>query len=449
MHLVNAARPALSGTLARLVQELRSRGTRDTATTLSGSLGRYALGFAASVIIARGLGPTAYGLIAIVSAVLAIVDTVGDFGLTYTAVRAVSRTRATDPERSCALANGYLSLSLLTQTLAMVGGALTAGAAVRLLGQEEAEPYVLLALFGLVPAAASGAVTALLQARSCFGAMTALQVVTGSTYLLGILALALVGGLSVQAVVLLGALNPVIGFLCGVRLLPAGLVRLDQLLAAPARRTWAELARFGRWIWLSSIFSLLASQLDLLLLSHYATAATVGVYALASNLAQKLDVINQARFTTLMPAVAELQRRGEISRFFRDSLKRGALLALGLGLASLIVLPAFIPIVYGSDFEAAINVLSVLLVVVLFDLVTSPIFLLSSALNEPRAVAAADGARGLVVVLVGVAAIPATGPIGAAVARLAGRVAGVAVMLIAVQVSNNRRAAATTTDHPV
>src|SRR5207302_2491794 len=76
------AAPALAEWLRR---ELRSVGARHSAITLTGSLGRLGLGFVASVIIARTLGPAGYGLIALLSLVIAILDTVFDFGLTYTA----------------------------------------------------------------------------------------------------------------------------------------------------------------------------------------------------------------------------------------------------------------------------------------------------------------------------------------------------------------------------
>src|SRR5690242_4060364 len=74
---------------AWLGAELRSTGARHSAVTLAGSLGRLGLGFVASVLIARTLGPAGYGLIALLSLVVAVLDTVADFGLTYAAVHAV------------------------------------------------------------------------------------------------------------------------------------------------------------------------------------------------------------------------------------------------------------------------------------------------------------------------------------------------------------------------
>src|SRR5690606_15466617 len=77
MHLPTFVR-SIANLGARLVTELRGPELRHSTITLTGSLGRFALGFVTSVMLARLLGPSGYGLIALVSLVLSIVDTLGD-----------------------------------------------------------------------------------------------------------------------------------------------------------------------------------------------------------------------------------------------------------------------------------------------------------------------------------------------------------------------------------
>jgi O-antigen/teichoic acid export membrane protein len=254
--------------------------------------------------------------------------------------------------------------------------------------------------------------------------------VTGSTYLIGIVTLTVTGNLSISSVLLLGAVNPLIGYVVGLRLLPPGLLAIGRVLSKPARRAWGELAGFSRWMWVSAILSLLAAQLDLILLSLWAPAATIGIYALAFTLAQKLDLINQARLTALLPVASALRTRSEIGRYTRRSLARGLLLALGLALVTPLLGP-FITTFYGPEFADSAGIVLILMVVVLFDLVTSPLCLLGFALGQPRALAGADAVRVATLVVTGVLLIPSFGPIGAALARLAGRVSG-ALFILAV-----------------
>lgn len=430
------ARPLIPDIRRWLATEFRSPGTRHFVVTLAGNISRFALGFVASVLIARGLGPAGYGLVALVSAALGLVDTIGDFGLTFAAIRAISRSLDAEPNRARWLAHGYLSLAMIANAAAAGAGFVFAGPIAELmLGRTDAEPYVRLALLGLVSVAGNGFATALLQSTRRFGELAALQVLTAFTYILGIVALAIAGRLDVVSVVLLGAVNPLVGFVIGLVRLPW--ISLDKIFARPARRTWGELVVFGKWLWASAILSLLASQLDLVMLSHWAPPAVVGVYALAFNLALKMDIVNQTRFTVLMPAVSALQTRQAIGEFVRRNLARSMLMGAGLALT----IPFFQPFIiafYGPAYAGAIQVLIVLTVVVIHDLVTSPLILLAFAMGQPRALAASDAVRVTILLGAGWLLIPSFGPIGAALARLAARGAGAAFILTLIALRSRR-----------
>ncbi len=412
-----------------LIAELRSQETRHLALTFAGYAGRFALSFIASVIIARWLGPIGYGLIALVSVVLNLADTLGDFGLTYSAVRAISRQLGTEPDRARQLAHGYFSLALIANSIAALAGFVLAEPIARdLLGRPEAEPYLQIALLGLISVAGSGFAMALLQATRRFKELAALQIASALIYLIVIVALAATGKLNVFAVVLLGVLNPLLSFFIGRQFFPPHWISLRATFALSARRAWGELVAFGKWLWVSAIFSLLASQLDLLLLSHWASAAVVGIYALAFNLATKLDIVNQTRMTVLLPTVSALDTRQQMNHYIRQSL---ALSIVGTTVFALLV-PFFAPFImtfYGAAYAEAVNALIVLTAVVIFDLVTSPLILLGFPLNQPRALAASDVVRVLTLLAVGWLLIPLWGPIGAALARLASRMSGAVFML--------------------
>jgi O-antigen/teichoic acid export membrane protein len=411
------------------VAEIDSAGTRNVAITLAGNLGRLTLGFVSSVIIARALGPAGYGVIALVSVVLAIADTVGDFGLTYTAVRSVARTSKKEPAYAGELAHGYLTLGLLASTAtALLGVALAGPIARLLLDRADLAPYLRLAMVGLVTLAGSGFAAAMLQATYRFGRLAVAGVVSGATYLACIAGLAGLGHLSVGSVIAVGVVNPLVGFALGLALLPRGFVRLRGAFSRSAVRAWPELTAFGKWMWVSAMFSLLASHLDLLMLNHWSSPGVLGAYALAFNMSQKMDSVNQARFMVLVPTASALRTRQEMTEYLRRTSRRSVLLVAGFALAVPFMRP-FIGAFYGAGFSDALWPLIVLAAVVAFDAVTAPFILLALPLDQPRALAASDAARVAVLAGAGWFLIPLLGPIGAALSRLASRVAGVAVVL--------------------
>ena len=419
-----AAPPASGqGFLARWLRQ-------DLVVTLGGSVGRLGLGFVASIVIARQLGPAGYGLIALVSLVVSVLDTVADFGLTNTAVHAVARGLSKGLPTAAPIAAGYWSLTLVLNAAGAATGFLLAGPIASLaLGRPDAEPVVRLVVLGLLSVAGNGACAALLQASRQFGRLAALQVLTQCTYLMGVLALAATGHMSVEAVVLLGVVNPLVGFLLGLQFLPRGLLDPRLGLGHAARSAWVDLARFSRWLWISSVLSLLAAQLDLALVGRWLPAVEVGLYALALNLATKLDILNQARFTVLLPSVATLSREG-----MRSHVRRGLLRSAALSVPLLLALPLAGPLVglvYGQAYLDAVPALLVLMLAVVFDLLTTPLILLAYPMNAPRVLAASDVLRVTTLVCMAAPLVPALGPSGAALAKLGAKVVGAAFTLLA------------------
>jgi O-antigen/teichoic acid export membrane protein len=425
---------------AWLGSHLRTPENHRLAVTLGGYVGRFGLTFITSIIIARWLGPDGYGLIALVAAAFAIADTVGDFGLTYAAIRAVARATSDATDRARELASGYLSLAFLTNTAAAVVGLLFAGPIAHVaLGRSETEPYLRIAFIGLISVSGSGFVTAMLQATQRFIRLALIQIFMAATYLAGILLLVAMDSLSVSTVVLLGAVNPLLGFVVGLRLLPRGFVAVSRVAARTSHQTWAELTRFGKWLWISAMLSLLASQLDLLLLAHWATASVVGTYALAFNLAMKLDLINQARLTVLLPVASRLSQGDEMRRYIHQNLVQGCALSLAL-LLTLPLAGPLIETIYGTTYREAVEWFQLLLAVVIFDLLSTPFLLLAFPLNSPGLLAASDLVRVLTLVLVGVWLIPTIGPAGAVLAKMASRIAGATVTLAGLSQRGRRMA---------
>jgi O-antigen/teichoic acid export membrane protein len=339
-------------------------------------------------------------------------------------VRAIARHLAVEPDYARTLAHAYFALALVANTLAALIGFTLADPIARVVfGKPEVASYIRLALMGLVTVAGSGFAMALLQATRRFGELAALQVLTALTYLAGIVALVVSGNLSVLTVVLLGALNPMVGFMLGLKTLGRGWISLRAMFAASARRARDELITFGKWVWVSTLFSLLAAQMDLLLLGGWVPAPQLGIYALAFNLSMRLNLISEIRFTILMPKASALRTRKEIREYAQRnlawSLIVSVLLALGLPFAA-----PFIVTFYGNEYAGSISLLVVLVAAVVVDLVNAPLALLAFPFNTPKMLAVADVVRVIALIVVAAALIPTLGAMGAALAKLSAKAIG-------------------------
>jgi O-antigen/teichoic acid export membrane protein len=401
--------------------------TRGWAVVTSAGVARLGLGFVASLVIARALGPADFGTFAVLAASVGIVGGLAEGGLTEAAVLRISGGWSDQPGAAQQRARAFFWLRLGLAATVVAAGCLVAGPlAQRILTTDDG--LLRWALLGIVATAASGAVSAMLQATGAFGRMSSLTLFnTGLTALLAV-GLALSSRLDLlAALVVLGIGTSLATFLLGIWMLPA---RWTLRLPRPAelRLEAAHLVRTGRWLWLASVFAMLTANAEVLLLNRWAALPLVGAYALALNLATKADLVNTSLYTVLLPGVTRLDDRGKVAGYLRRGIFRSGLIALGL----LVLIPVSEPLimlVYGADYATAVLFFQLLLGVMIFDVLLTPVLLLPLAYRQPKLLAAADGLRAVTLVLVAVGLIPIYGAFGAILARFGARLAGAAIVL--------------------
>jgi len=404
--------------------------TRGWAVVTSAGVLRLGLGLIASLVIARALGPAGFGIYAVLAATVGIVGTLAEGGLTEAAVLRISavwgHAAQAEQAKSRAMAFFWVRIGLAAATVG-VGCAFAGLVANNALNGIDAG-LLRWALLGIVATAASGAVSAMLQASGAFGRMSSLTLInTGLTAVLAI-ALAAIGRLDlVNALVVLGLGTSVATFVAGKAMLPAGW-RLGLPSMDALRFETGQLVRIGRWLWLASLFAMLTANAEVLLLNRWAGLSLVGSYALALNLASKADLVNQSLYTVLLPGVGGLDVRTRLASYARRGLIRGATIGLGLLLLIPLAEPVIV-LVYGAEFAPAAAFLRLLVGIVILDVLLTPFLLLPLAYRQPRLLAAADGTRAVTLVLVALALLPVYGAYGAVAARLAARVGGAIVVL--------------------
>lgn len=404
--------------------------TQGWLVVTSGSVARLGLGFIASIIIARALGPAAFGVYSVLAAVAAFGGVATDLGLTNAAVRRVAAAWPDDHDRV-----GDLWRSFFWFRILVVGGAVGLGVLVAgtvspvFLDVGNGDLYLRLALIGILATALSGSVTGMLQATGRFGRLSAVLMVNSGLTVLLALILARAGMLNVTtALLILGIGTSLVSLGLAYRLLPG-----SWPLTPPDRETFTrnagDLTRFGVWLWVGSIFSTLALYLDVLIVNNWAAPAAVGVYALAVNLTVKVEVVNQSLYTVLLPTASALRDREDVRSYIRRGLLRSGLIAAAL-LPFIFLARPLIVLFYGEAYGGAAGLFQGLLGVAMLNVVLTPLLMLAFTYDRPRLIALADGTRALTLLAVALALVPMVGSIGAVVAKLAAALAGGVVILI-------------------
>ena len=407
--------------------------TRGWAIVTAAGVARLGLGFVASIVVARALGPEDYGVYAVLAATVGIVGAVAEGGLSEAAVQRMASVRATAAD--CARERGrqffWLRLGLAALVIAVACG-VAGPASGWVLRLPDDGGLLRWALLGVVATALSGAVAAMLQAIGWFGRMSAITLANAALTSVLALGLAAVGQLNLlTALVVLGIGTSLASFAVGVWLLPPAWRPRGPRLA-DLRAEAGPLLRTGRWLWLASLCAMLTANLDVLLLNHWSPLAGVGAYALAVSLATKADVVNHSLYTVLLPAASSLGGGRDVGGYLRRGLVRSALICVPL-LALGVVADPLIVFFYGAEFAPAVGLFRLLLGVVACDVVLTPMLLLPLTYQRPQVMAAADALRATTLGVVGAGLIPGYGPVGAVSARLAAKLAGAALVLLALQ----------------
>jgi O-antigen/teichoic acid export membrane protein len=304
-----------------------------------------------SVAVARLLGPSGTGTLALAVTLVAVSTTVFSLGLRSGVIYRVSRG-AWDPSAAArAAAGSALALGAAGGLIGLGFYAVTSGSVL-----QGMSPAMAIATFASLPFALVwlflAAVTLATERYEAYGAITVVQPVAQVV-------------LAVTLAATTGTLGAVIGFAAS-QVVGAGaallLVRRREA-AADGGRQPGELraaARFGLLSWGSEVLQNLNYRLDLFVLNAFAVTADVGVYSVALTVTSFAWILPSALQTVLFPRTARLDTYAEpgtssglteVELAASRGTRQTVLLLIPTALALVFALIVLVPLFYGSKFD--------------------------------------------------------------------------------------------------
>jgi O-antigen/teichoic acid export membrane protein len=362
---------------------LAAQVLRGSAWTTGGFVLRQLIRLGSNLILARLLFPEAFGLMAIVNAYRVGLEMVSDIGL---APNIVQSARGEDPS--------FLDTAWTLQILR--------GAALFLIACLLAWPVALFyeepILAQMLPVASLGLLLSGFNSTALIGLRRRLQ--------LGRLEIIELAAQLVSLAVMLGWVwvQPSVWALVwgGVAANVVVLV-LSHVVAAERRDRFAwdagamaELIRFGKWIFLSTLLTFLGDQADRLMLGKLGSIALLGVYSIAAMFATlPVDLLGRVGAFAIFPALSRRYREGRGSAavtYRRVRLPMLALAGLIVAVTVAIARPA-ITLLYDPRYGAAGYMLELLALSAWFRVLEIPTQAALLAVGEPRWLAFANGVK--------------------------------------------------------
>jgi O-antigen/teichoic acid export membrane protein len=329
------------GLLARPTHNLLAR-----AVTLNilGSLATGAVGFVGAIALARWLGPSNRGLLAVMLSVSTLALMLGGIGIPWATVYYSARSNSLP---SVLLGNSLAQAAVLAAIVIPASWLLQQPLADAFGKGQGGMAWVLAA--ALVPIIFLEWTTAgQLQGMLRFGRFNALGVLSKLAYVLvilaflGLLHLGVTAGLiatGVAAIVVIaGALPPILAF---------GRPRFE-------RRLLRATLRYGSRVQVGSIFQLAMARLDVLILQFFRPLSQVGYYVVAQTIAELVLQLTRAFQQSVMPLVSSYEGDERQATTSADSVRHHGILAGAAVLANAVFGSLVILFVYGTKFHPAV-----------------------------------------------------------------------------------------------
>lgn len=369
-------------------------------------------------VLARMLGSEGLGLFALAFTVVVSASFLGRFGLDYVLLRHAALYSSSGQM-------GVLGAWSHRATLLVGGVALTLTLVIAALGQwfcvgvfDKPELFMPLVamIVGLIPQT-----LLFLQAETLKGAgyIMASQMLQGDGG--GVIVFGAALCLSLPLSIPYGVTGAAVGFALASWLAYfAGCGMSARLFAGEPRQnppTFSHLLALGMPLFIASALSLVVARAGILFLGAWASATTVGVFAMAQKLALLGANIQTACCTVIGPKIAVLQKKGdvhELAAYYRSGTRLiGALTAVVLGGVALFALP--ILGLLGTDFVQGATALRILAAGEMLALVFGPTSITLITTGHSREHCIAVGLAAAVMALGGLL-IPLYGLEGAAIA---------------------------------
>ncbi|WP_191057626.1 oligosaccharide flippase family protein [Geminicoccus harenae] len=336
---------------------------------LSGLTGLYGIAavvaFFGQIVVARSLGPQAYGQFSFLFTVSTVLALCATFGLDLVTMRLAAQYNSM-PGGSTAFIGRTLLLSSILGTLLGIGQLVTL---LIMRGGDQTVAYVVAGL--LVPLLAvctvsSGLLTGLSQPVL---ALVASLILRETTVLIGVPLFGSAGfAATVWTPLVAASIGCALGFLLAVRAMPwqraarAG-VRTRESLQRAITSLWPYL-REAAPVATYTILYLLLNRVGLLFAAMLVSSYELGLFALAARCADTVMLVQMAGNSISGPAFAALYKAGDLVELELMAVRMGRLtLLMGLvGCLPLFLLAPEVLQIFGRDFVGGAGVLRILLV---------------------------------------------------------------------------------------
>lgn len=399
--------------ISRLREFKEKKFVRDATYTYASSLLNGASLFLISVILGRHFSKEWFAVFSLSILVLSTVAEMSDLGLNGGLLRfAPFYIAHREFDKLKQLVKTIWKWRVTMAALITLGGmALAYPLSHFVLKQEGITGYLTFSFIGIGGVIFLGFINTYLQASQRFFYNAGLQTLKGVTRLILILVLMLLGAQNLYYYLAVYIFVPWVLCITSFYVLPKNFLNVDVSVEVK-KNIHSQLAKFSAWLTIWSLFSIVSSRIDQVMISRFLGLEEVAIYAAAYQLIQLYPYIAQSITAVLSPKINSLTTAADMKVFLKRAL---AWIAIVMGVVSILVYPSqyLITLLFGQGYIHSLPVYLVLAYSLVLNLCTVPFSLVITAYNRTYLMAF-SGVVQLVVNVAGtILLIPRFGVMGA------------------------------------
>ncbi len=336
--------------------------------------------FVVSVIIARKLGASDFGLFTLSLSVAMITqELIGSECIDNGMVRFASLYLNVDTKRANLLFKVAIKIKLLMVSIAfLISIIIFKTSLVPVISKPELKSALIIGIFTGCFSSFWRYVLAFLQCFERFSVYAFINTIPNFSKVLLILLLVLTGSLNLTNALFVNVATLILGFIIGFLFIPKDFI----LVKGNERDIAFKLFHFSKWLFIANLLFALCSRLDVLMLSYYTKAEFVGDYSVALSFIIVLDLMYVSMITKFFPQVCKLTSKSEFIIHIKKSLLMSLGLAIVISIMFFIAKPLILS-VYSENYFDSILYFKILLAGFLFTLTFNPLSLILFARNKP------------------------------------------------------------------
>lgn len=318
-----------------------------------------AFGLLGSILISRTLGPSQRGEIAAIILWPALLLYLGSFG-TYQAViyHFSKKNRNIDN-----IWGTCLVITFLNSLISILVGSTLIFLTLKLLSIE-LKWYSFYLLLFLPLNIITQFISSVLQAKALFKEYNFTRLFTPLFYLIGIVSLFFLDKLSVMNIISLQITLIVLQFFVFLSLYNKRIGSVFNFKYH--KKTIKIIYNYGYKVWLGDLSQGLNVKMDQILISGMLLSKDLGIYVVATSIANFTSVIPNAYKTVFMPLISSTKKMVEKIKMTNKVLFNFLWINLGVTIVCLIATPIAIPLLFGEEFRDSIFISYILLIGFLF-----------------------------------------------------------------------------------